>query len=1053
MIYKFLQVNLNRSWQAFDLLNQRSTENNIMICIISEPPIRDCFCGSNWQVSKSKLAMILWYTPLLLRRCVLIRRGRDFIALKIDKLIIVSCYISPRVDKRYYLAFLDKLGNLLGDYKEHHFIIGGDFNARSPAWNPGTTNNYKGTLLEEWAAERDLRLINQGELPSSVNPRGSAAVDLTWMTAELASKTVSWTLDPITETLSDHNYITFEVSESYLMYSKRFYKTNEYPRWNYKLMDYDILKESLEWTNLFVNTNDVSPELQAVQTVLHIDNDIRRACDLAAPRAGKYKRKKNVHWWSTEIAELRQNCIRARRLLTKANRRCVRVDNTLEICRDNLRHLYKCARKKLRDAIRAAKLKSWTELINTINADPWGRPYLLVLGRLRQSRPGLTEILDDQELTILLDSLFPHAPVIEESGMHNFTWMDDYTVSIAEVMSSINKQKYSNTAPGLDGVRLVVWRKVPRCMLVRLADCFTKCLKEGVFPIAWKNAGLVLISKVKDPNYVGPIKARPICLLSVTGKLFERIIVERILKWMSEHPNIELSENQFGFRQGRSTYNALLKFKNSIENSISEGNVMIAVSIDVANAFNSIPFRQIIRAMINKGFPDYLIRIIQSYLGDRTVEYTVRGGFMNRRKVCAGVPQGSVLGPLLWNIAYNEVLETDLDDECSIIGYADDTLITVNASSIDVLQIRTNMQVAKVLRRICKLGLSVATDKTEIILFHGRKKPYRYPIIRVGDDYVTAGTSLKYLGIIFDSRLTFGEHFSYVAAKATKVVSALGRLMPNLRGPSESKRRLYANTVMSVLTYGSPVWYDAIMPTTASARRRQAPLLRVQRLIALRVVSAYRSVSLDAALILARIPPLYLLAGCYHRMYIRIKDLKSRLDWTPQEELEIRNMEKALMYRQWSVHIRNRLNPSGLRIRNAIAPVFREWINHSGKWGCNFHLTQILTGHGCFSDYLYRIHREDTDRCFHCYLMVDNAQHTLSECNAWQNERLELCRIIGPDLTLTSIFRCMLSSEDKWKAIKNFCETVMLEKENMERIRRDNVGNRGRTSSSDFDVP
>lgn len=82
--------------------------------------------------------------------------------------------------------------------------------------------------------------------------------------------------------------------------------------------------------------------------------------------------------------------------------------------------------------------------------------------------------------------------------------------------------------------------------------------------------------------------------------------------------------------------------------------------------------------------------------------------------------------------------------------------------------------------------------------------------------------------------------------------------MPNLRGPSEVKRILYANTIMSVMTYGAPVRHEAMAPVTASTRRRRAPLLRVQRFVALRVISAYRSMSLEASLLLARMPPMYL---------------------------------------------------------------------------------------------------------------------------------------------------------------------------------------------------
>lgn len=297
------------------------------------------------------------------------------------------------------------------------------------------------------------------------------------------------------------------------------------------------------------------------------------------------------------------------------------------------------------------------------------------------------------------------------------------------------------------------------------------------------------------------------------------------------------------------------------------------------------------------------------------------------------------------------------------------------------------------------------------------------------------GRNLKYLSIVLDSRLNFGDHFAYVAAKASKVAFSLGRLMPNLRGPSETKRRLYAAVITSILMYGAPVWHEALYPVSASARFRQAPMLRVQRFVALRVVSAYRSVSLEAAALLACMPPLYLLAGFYHRTYVRIRELKSLGVWTPEDDRGIRDMEKLLLHRQWQIHVR-RNGLSGARVRRAVAPIFMEWISRDRKFGLGFHLTQLVTGHGCFSDYLYRISREDHDMCYHCGTGTDSAQHTLMECASWIGERAELCLTVGPDLSLSSLIRKMLSSDLCWRAAVRFANEVMLHKEEAERIRR-----------------
>lgn len=125
-----------------------------MIGILSEPPARRGFAGLGWLTSSSGLAAIVWQGSVWPRGCALVRQGRDFVAARAGQWIIVSCYVSPQVNRAYYLRFLDELGDLIGDNASYSMIVGGDFNARSPAWNPGASNNYKGTLLKEWAAER-----------------------------------------------------------------------------------------------------------------------------------------------------------------------------------------------------------------------------------------------------------------------------------------------------------------------------------------------------------------------------------------------------------------------------------------------------------------------------------------------------------------------------------------------------------------------------------------------------------------------------------------------------------------------------------------------------------------------------------------------------------------------------------------------------------------------------------------------------------------------------------------------------------------------------------
>jgi len=178
---------------------------------------------------------------------------------------------------------------------------------------------------------------------------------------------------------------------------------------------------------------------------------------------------------------------------------------------------------------------------------------------------------------------------------------------------------------------------------------------------------------------------------------------------------------------------------------------------------------------------------------------------------------------------------------------------------------------------------------------------------------------MKYLGVLLDPRLNFKAHFQYVDQKVGKVTRALGSLMPNLRGPQERKRRLYAGVLESVVLYAAPIWAGAL---TVESRRL---FRRWQRAIAIRVCSAYRSVSFDSATLLARLIPYELLAAERARVYQRILDAKELGLVVADVIGEIRVQERVITTRQWSLFI-SRPGASGVRLRDAIIPHLPAWM-------------------------------------------------------------------------------------------------------------------------------
>ena len=241
--------------------------------------------------------------------------------------------------------------------------------------------------------------------------------------------------------------------------------------------------------------------------------------------------------------------------------------------------------------------------------------------------------------------------------------------------------------------------------------------------------------------------------------------------------------------------------------------------------------------------------------------------------------------------------------------------------------------------------------------------------------------SMRYLGVQLDSRLSFTEHIQQASQRATESALAIGRLMPNLGGPSQSKRSLIATVVNSKMLYASPMWASR---GTKTAKNR-AEMARAQRKIALRITRCYRTVSADASSLLSSMIPADLLANERARIRLRLKD-QDDATATPT----IRKQEREISTRAWQS--RWDRSPYG-RWTHRLLPDVGRWMSRP-PLGLTYHLTQALSGHGCFRSYLSRFNRAEDSYCVYCMDPEDTAEHTIFACPRWEDERAVLTRIL-----------------------------------------------------------
>lgn len=181
---KIVQCNLNHCWNALDVLKQYTLENDIGLCAISEPPPRIADTGK-WFSSTNGSAAIMWISERTRGiACSLIRRGKFSVVAYCKGIYFISSYISPNAPMNTFHDFLDKLDSLIL-YISSKFIICGDFNSKATLWGCPSSDR-RGNKLVNWAATRDLRLLNSGKLPTFVGAQGFSIVDLTWASPGLA---------------------------------------------------------------------------------------------------------------------------------------------------------------------------------------------------------------------------------------------------------------------------------------------------------------------------------------------------------------------------------------------------------------------------------------------------------------------------------------------------------------------------------------------------------------------------------------------------------------------------------------------------------------------------------------------------------------------------------------------------------------------------------------------------------------------------------------------------------------------------------------------------
>lgn len=374
-----------------------------------------------------------------------------------------------------------------------------------------------------------------------------------------------------------------------------------------------------------------------------------------------------------------------------------------------------------------------------------------------------------------------------------------------EVVGIIKRLRVKKSA-GFDEINNRLIKQLPIASIRFLVLIFNLCMSFGFFPDAWKTAKVIAIPK-PNKNKSDPKSYRPISLTACIGKIFERVILTRMNNFILD--NEILNNEQFGFRAGCSTTHQVKRIDNMVKHQFRFKKSTGLVLLDIEKAFDSVWHNGLVYKLSKNGFPLYLIRAIQSFIFNRSFFVSIGKANSGTRNIFAGVPQGAVLSPTLFNLF---IFDFPIPNRCGVALYADDAAVYCSHHMFSFLKTQLELGIQEIMNYYKIWKIKVNTSKTECIYFSLRKDKRRLPNgpLNINGELIHWSDKAKYLGVTLDPKLTFVKHINEAIRKAT-VFSVI--LTPLTRRSSDlnvkNKLLLYKAILRAVLTYAAPVWLNS----------------------------------------------------------------------------------------------------------------------------------------------------------------------------------------------------------------------------------------------------
>lgn len=386
-----------------------------------------------------------------------------------------------------------------------------------------------------------------------------------------------------------------------------------------------------------------------------------------------------------------------------------------------------------------------------------------------------------------------------------------------EEINNVIKKIPIKKSPGNDLITNFIVKNLPRKVIIYLSHLFNALLRLSYFPGAWKHSIIILILKPNKPPE-NPESYRPISLLPTISKIFEKILLKRLLS-IATNANI-IPHTQFEFRAHHSTIHQLHRTVDHISSALEKKEFCPTVFLDVSQAFDRV-WHDGLLYKLKKFLPAPYFLLLKSYLSDRFFTVRLKNSYSICHPIKAGVPQGSDIAPFLYSVFTHDIPKTHY----TFIGtYADDTLISASHRDPEIASSRIQNHLNMINLWANRWKIKINENKSNHVTFTLRNSDC--PPVMLNNKVLPTANEVKYLGLTFDKRLTWGPHLKL---KRKQVNSRLHLLRPLLKSKLSltNKVSIYKVIIRPVWLYGIQIWGSSKPSNTRTLQAFQSICLRL----------------------------------------------------------------------------------------------------------------------------------------------------------------------------------------------------------------------------------